>query len=38
MIGRQYPKPKGIIEILESRGFTIHTPARNGNIHFEAYW
>lgn len=33
-----YPKPKGIIEILESRGFSIHSPTQSGNIHFEAYW
>lgn len=33
-----YPKPKGLIEILEGRGFTVHTSAHPGNIHFEAYW
>lgn len=33
-----YPKPKGMIEVLEERGFAIHTPTHPGNIHFEAYW
>ena len=37
---RTYPKPEGIIELLESRGFNAdlghgHAP---GNIHFEEYW
>lgn len=37
---RVYPKPQGIIEILENRGFHAdqghgHAP---GNIHFEEYW
>lgn len=37
---RTYPKPEGIIEILESRGFSAdqghgHAP---GNVHFEEYW
>lgn len=33
-----YPKPAGIIEILEQKGFTVAGPAQKGNIHFEAYW
>ena len=33
-----YPKPEGIIEILEKKGFTMATPTQPGNIHFEAYW
>jgi ferredoxin--NADP+ reductase len=35
-----YPKPLGIIEILEKRGFRRDQPALKlkGNIHFEEYW
>ena len=33
-----YPKPAGLIEILENKGFTVSAPSRPGNIHFEAYW
>ncbi len=33
-----YPKPAGLIEILEAKGFTVATPTQPGNIHFEAYW
>ena len=33
-----YPKPAGIIEILEKSGFTMASPTQKGNIHFEAYW
>jgi len=35
-----YPKPLGIIEILEKRGFRRDQPAVKfkGNIHFEEYW
>lgn len=33
-----YPKPTGIIEVLEGRGFGVATPSTKGNIHFEAYW
>ncbi|MBY0527718.1 MAG: ferredoxin--NADP reductase [Gemmataceae bacterium] len=37
---RSYPKPKGVIEILEQRGFKAdqHQPKVPGNIHFEEYW
>lgn len=34
----QYPKPTGMIELLEKRGFTIDHADRPGNIHFEKYW
>ncbi|MDO8528172.1 MAG: ferredoxin--NADP reductase [Deltaproteobacteria bacterium] len=33
-----YPKPEGIIEILEKKGFSMSLPTKPGNIHFEAYW
>lgn len=33
-----YPKPAGILSILEQKGFTVATPSQKGNIHFEAYW
>ena len=35
-----YPATKGVIEILEQRGFQIDQPAvkMKGNIHFEEYW
>ncbi len=37
---RTYPKPLGVIEILESRGFQTDQPQAKikGNIHFEEYW
>jgi ferredoxin--NADP+ reductase len=37
---RVYPKPTGVIEILESRGFRADQPQAKikGNIHFEEYW
>lgn len=37
---RVYPKPMGVIEILEQRGFQEDQPALKikGNIHFEKYW
>lgn len=37
---RGYPKPLGVIEILESRGFRVDQPQAKikGNIHFEEYW
>jgi ferredoxin/flavodoxin---NADP+ reductase len=37
---RGYPKPEGIIEILEKRGFQTDNNAMKikGNIHFEEYW
>lgn len=37
---REYPKPTGVIEILEGRGFQADNAAAKvkGNIHFEEYW
>src|SRR5262249_43160014 len=37
---RTYPKPIGVIEILEGRGFRVDQPQAKikGNIHFEEYW
>ena len=37
---RTYPEPKGVIEILENRGFIADQTAAKikGNIHFEEYW
>ena len=37
---RVYPEPKGVIEILESRGFQADNAAAKlkGNVHFEEYW
>lgn len=35
-----YPKPPGVIELLEGRGFQVDRPQTKtkGNIHFEEYW
>jgi ferredoxin/flavodoxin---NADP+ reductase len=35
-----YPKPTGVIELLEARGFTADNAAAKikGNLHFEKYW
>jgi ferredoxin--NADP+ reductase len=37
---RVYPNPRGVIEILETRGFTCEQPGARikGNIHYEEYW
>lgn len=35
---RHYPRPTGIIELLEQRGFRADQPKAPGNIHFEEYW
>jgi ferredoxin/flavodoxin---NADP+ reductase len=37
---RAYPRPAGVIELLEQRGFQVDNPAAKikGNIHFEEYW
>ena len=34
-----YPKPLGVVEILEQRGFKVDQGSKErGNIHFEKYW
>jgi ferredoxin--NADP+ reductase len=37
---RVYPRPQGVVEILEKRGFQVDQPnvKLKGNIHFEEYW
>jgi ferredoxin--NADP+ reductase len=37
---RVYPRPLGVVEILEERGFRVdqHNAKIKGNIHFEEYW
>jgi ferredoxin--NADP+ reductase len=37
---RVYPRPLGVIEILEQRGFKVDQPniKVKGNIHYEEYW
>jgi ferredoxin--NADP+ reductase len=37
---RTFPKPTGVVEILEGRGFRVddHRNRFRGNIHFEEYW
>jgi ferredoxin--NADP+ reductase len=37
---RAYPRPTGVIEILEGRGFQVDQPQVKikGNVHFEEYW
>jgi ferredoxin--NADP+ reductase len=32
------PSPKGMVHLLQQRGFTIDEPKQPGNIHFEKYW
>jgi len=34
----RYPKPTGMIELLEKRGFKIDRADEPGNIHLEKYW
>jgi ferredoxin--NADP+ reductase len=34
---KRYPAPKGMIEVLEERGFELDRPHGPGNIHFEKY-
>lgn len=36
----KFPQPKGVIEVLVSRGFTLAQPRAKvvGNLHFEEYW
>lgn len=33
-----YPKPTGVVELLEQRGFHADLHGHTGNIHFEKYW
>jgi ferredoxin--NADP+ reductase len=37
---RSYPRPIGVVELLEQRGFAVDQPQikLKGNIHFEEYW
>lgn len=35
---RRYPKPIGMVELLEGRGFQVDQPHAPGNVHFERYW
>jgi ferredoxin--NADP+ reductase len=35
---RFYPRPTGMVEILEARGFRLDEPHHAGNIHLEKYW
>ena len=34
----RYPKPKGMVEVLEQQGFQVDEPHKPGNVHFEKYW
>jgi ferredoxin--NADP+ reductase len=34
----KYPKPLGMVEVLESMGFQVDRRDQRGNIHFEKYW
>jgi ferredoxin--NADP+ reductase len=34
----RYPQPRGMVEVLEQRGFQVDQPYEPGNIHFERYW
>ncbi len=34
----RHPKPTGLVEVLERRGFCVDRPHEPGNIHFEKYW
>lgn len=33
-----YPRPTGVVELLEQRGFCADVHGHTGNIHFEKYW
>jgi len=32
------PPPRGMVAVLEARGFRVDHPGERGNIHFEKYW
>jgi ferredoxin--NADP+ reductase len=34
----EYPQPKGMVEALVERGFSVDQPNHLGNVHFEKYW
>ena len=35
---KRYPQPKGMVEVLEARGFRVDRPHELGDVHFEKYW
>ena len=35
---RRYPRPMGMVKVLERQGFRVDLPHETGNIHFETYW
>jgi ferredoxin--NADP+ reductase len=35
---QRYPRPMGMVEVLERRGLRLDQPHEPGNIHFEKYW
>jgi ferredoxin--NADP+ reductase len=35
---QRYPTPRGMVEVLERRGFQVDLPHYPGNLHFELYW
>lgn len=35
---KRYPKPLGMVEVLERQGFQVDQPHEPGNVHFEKYW
>lgn len=37
-VPRIYPKPIGMVEILEGQGFRLDQPRLPGNVHIEKYW
>ena len=34
----RYPTPRGVVEVLEEKGFKADEPKSPGNIHYEKYW
>lgn len=37
-LSRRFPVKGGMVELLETRGFTVDRPDEPGNVHFENYW
>ena len=35
---KRYPSPRGMVEVLESRGFAADERDQPGNVHYEKYW